>query len=866
MRDVAEEPRRAEAPRAPAPASQDSGGAAGQIAALQGTAGNAAVAGALAGPAQHAKQRVGTWGTVGPSALTTGERLEKSFSSRDVAVTFATSLEGAHAVFAEGTSFVIYPVEYPDWFSSFTFKGTRMYPDAPISNVKGEPGVLAFVTEDGAAILPHQYGNADDYKSWMDQQDTLKPGANPFDNARRAFGGGMKDLVAEDQFLKQFGLALRASALSTLDRSAAEAADRRARFGQGLPPADSATIASVGKKLLDVDAELERREHAYTMATAGARHDTTAEKATHEQQMADLRVQREAVLLAYPLLSRIDHFDDELGAPAGGPKVPTGALATFLQQPAEVQTKALAGATDDVDKAIAVTRTNVMSGEIDLWGLTNVVAAAKSGLGITDKERLRWIDDKVQAVAAGNKMEKQALQLFQLAFGLAAMALTGGTAGWVLAGLAAGAGAYDAVKATAEFAAAQAAANTDVNKGDGLIPQDLVSSEADLVFAWISVGLSFADAVAAVRAVKAAAGGTVDVAKLETREAIADVARTRKNVEEAALLQAAKLPPGPTTGALRAAVLERLTPELAELHKDLKVTIVPKHEFVAQYDSTAHAATLIRTGSKGELIPEVIFREQGNAFAIREEAIHLQQLAEPANAKKMALLSEDGQLGKWKDLGAKDRLDVYKSKIDLELDGQLRLKAETEVSAEELEEIDEAIEELRKKQAEVYGALADPSLAERPGSPWLTDDAPRLFNKPRLPRTGHWSGAKGDSIWYSYDPAVLTYARNGVPYSGGYPDFQQWALYEIELPAMAGDAADFREANRILAEELTSEGLDGFTFRGKPTQSSVEEMLKVRDWTWHHHHGGKKMILVPWSLHNGVQHTGGASISRLAKK
>jgi hypothetical protein len=73
-------------------------------------------------------------------------------------------------------------------------------------------------------------------------------------------------------------------------------------------------------------------------------------------------------------------------------------------------------------------------------GLKNVVAATQSGLGITDKERLQWIDEHARDVAAANKAEKEALQLFQVAFGLAAMALSGGTAGFLFAGLAAGVG------------------------------------------------------------------------------------------------------------------------------------------------------------------------------------------------------------------------------------------------------------------------------------------------------------------------------------------------------------------------------------------------------------------------------------------
>lgn len=813
-------------------------------------------------PPQHANQRVGTWGTWNPTALTTKNRHEKSFSSRDVAAAFATSLGVAMAVFEEGTKFVLYPISYPDWFSSFTHSGTRMYPNSPISNVKGEPGVLAFVTEDGTSILPHQYGNASDYKAWMEQQDTLKPGANPFDDVRQAFGEGLKDITTRDQFIKQFELAMRRSALSTLDKSKAEADKRRQQFGSGLPDQDAATIAKVGKQLLEIDAEMERRQHSFLLSIMNARHDTTPERLAHEKDMAELRVQRQGIILGYPLLSHIDHFEDELGSPLGGAKVPTGNLATFLALPPAEQAKSLIGATDDINKAIASTRNNIMDGSLELWSLKNVTSATAAGLAITDKERLTWIDEKQRNVAADEKLEKEALQLFQLVFGLAAMALSGGAAGFIFAGLAAGVGAVDAAKATRDFAVATDAANTDLNKDKGLVPRDLVGSEADLVFAWIGVGMAFIDAVAAVRAVKTAAGGAIDVAKTEARDAIAEVARTRK-LDEAALLAAAKAPPSPTVSALRRALLDGLTPELAERFKDVKVTILPKEKFLA-YNDTAHAVTLIHTGPKGELVPEVIFREHGNAFAIREEATHLTQLADPGKAKKIALLSEEGQLGRWKELGVKDRLEVYKAKIDLELDAQMQLRARPDVAPDELEEIDEAIKNLRERQAQVDRTIADPGMVERGEAPWLTDDPPRLFNKPRLPRTGYWSGTKGDSIWYSSDPAVLAYARNGVPFSGGYPDFQEWAIAEVELPVMRGEEADFAMANRMLAERLAAEAHPGFTFQGRPSARSVYKLLQEHSWTWHHHHGGSRMILVPWELHARVPHTGGASIARLA--
>ena len=37
-------------------------------------------------------------------------------------------------------------------------------------------------------------------------------------------------------------------------------------------------------------------------------------------------------------------------------------------------------------------------------------------------------------------------------------------------------------------------------------------------------------------------------------------------------------------------------------------------------------------------------------------------------------------------------------------------------------------------------------------------------------------------------------------------------------------------------------------------------------YTWHHHHDGETMMLVPWDLHEAVKHTGGVAIVKQKKK
>lgn len=178
---------------------------------------------------KHEGQRVGTWGIFAKTPLTTGKREKEDFATQEAAIAYARGMGKATAVFKEEDMFVVYPIMYSWWsgFSSFTYAGTRMYRRSKISDVMGVPGVLAFVTEDGVAILPNQYGGENDYTSWMEQQDVLRPDINPFDSHKEAFGEGLGKITGKDKFLEQFKLAMRDAAIQTLDRSKVEAQQKQ---------------------------------------------------------------------------------------------------------------------------------------------------------------------------------------------------------------------------------------------------------------------------------------------------------------------------------------------------------------------------------------------------------------------------------------------------------------------------------------------------------------------------------------------------------------------------------------------------------------------------------------------------------------
>jgi hypothetical protein len=78
---------------------------------------------------------------------------------------------------------------------------------------------------------------------------------------------------------------------------------------------------------------------------------------------------------------------------------------------------------------------------------------------------------------------------------------------------------------------------------------------------------------------------------------------------------------------------------------------------------------------------------------------------------------------------------------------------------------------------------------------------------------------------------------HSVPFIGtGHPDFSRYATKKVEIE-MTGKEIDFTRADRAAG------------FKKRP-----------ENYTWHHHHDGKSMYLVPTDIHEAVRHTGGRAI------
>ncbi|MFB2769543.1 hypothetical protein ACE1AT_09665 [Pelatocladus sp. BLCC-F211] len=664
---------------------------------------------------KHENQQIGTWGVWSKTPLIAGKREKEDFATREGAIAYARGMGKAAAVFEEDGKFIVYPVTYSSLIYSFTYSGTRMFHGSNISDVMGVAGVLALITEDGTAILPHQYGGENDYKSWMEQQDALKSGENPFDAHKEAFGEGLGKITGKEKFLKQFELAMRDTVIAMLDRSQQEAKTKQQEMAEGLPTKDAKIIHKAAKELEEVDKELTTWKAKQSNLSAAVEHpvpfnEEFNDKAKREleeasKKVSELELQRKTILLEYPLLSQVNP-------------------AEFNKLNDADQAKMLGSASGQVLQDIEETRKNVTSGDLNLWALDSIVKTTLAGLGITDAERQQWATDKAKQEKKIDTAITIALAALQIGLSIAATAV-GGPAGVAFAVGALGVGVADAARMTDKYFTDKAAANTDINKDKALVPADLEGQWAWLVVAWVGVGLSYVDVIKAVRVVKAGAGAAEVIASESSKLAKAS------GVEESAILKAAgqagKTSPDRT--ALRKLLLSALPDEkMAEKFKELSVNVLKPEEFIEKFGSkSGDAVTTFKQGKDGELIAEVFFKETGNPLAMREEAVHIAQAADKEMGAKLAKLSESN-LSNWGKLETEQQLQLYKTKIEVEIDAQQRLlKQFAGGEPEYLAEIQGNLENLQKRLGEVEQAIKDPNLIKQGKIPWWdTNQPPRL--------------------------------------------------------------------------------------------------------------------------------------------
>ncbi len=674
--------------------------------------------------------------------LTLGERLPRTFDSVDAATAYARSLGKSTTIIDEGNNTIaVYRADLKVFQSAATGGGMPLNASMVLpnktsdqTNVKStNSAVQAIITQDGYQLRP---GETDgmrlaDFAQGKDQKSVALSLQNSYASHRKAFGDGLKDIKDKDQFLKQYNLSLRDTAFHLLSASELDAKQKQQSFANGLPVAEAPKIQSVAKRLEDLDKQIGQAQwdRTFTDIAAGQSNEGMAiaslfsdsakknfESQINDQQAAHNRVQqleqqRKAVLAQYPLLERVNAAD-------------------FNKLSPDEQAKVLHSACGDVLNDIATTRQNIVKGKINLMQLSPLVAATNEGLGI-QPEQAEWVAQKASSDKNWDIAGKIGLGALALGLAVGATIFSGGLLGVpASAGLAtamgwgaAGIGVYSAISETNEYFTNQAGTNTNIDPNKSLMPQDMKGHWGWVAASWVGAGLDLGAAVQATRLLKA--GMTVE-------EVIRSTSKTHNIPEE--LLRNAYTASGKGTSdpvLLKNVLTSALPKEIAEqAGKNVDVAVLSAEEFARQTGSkTGNAVTKLVKGEDGVLRAQVIVREGADPNVLLEEAAHVAQLSDPKLTPKLAKLTEEN-LANWPKMSTQQRLDVYKTKIELEIDAQQRLLQQfAKGDPAYAKSVQHNLDNLQSRLAEVDLGVKNPrSVTEEP---WLRDSQPpRLFSKP----------------------------------------------------------------------------------------------------------------------------------------
>ena len=196
---------------------------------------------------------------------------------------------------------------------------------------------------------------------------------------------------------------------------------------------------------------------------------------------------------------------------------------------------------------------------------------------------------------------------------------------------------------------------------------------------------------------------------------------------------------------MRVRLLEHIPEAQRGLYGDVPIEVMPSEEFHAFSggSETGQAVTVIRNGK-----PVVIMRGGAPLSQLAFEGPHLQQILDPKNAQRVALLAEH-RMERWNLLTFDEQVEAYRTKVDLEieaheqvlasLDAQKGQAADAGEWAEARAQAQQNLDNLRTQRAKVdtitpetrAAVVADPST--RPVELEFLDQPARLFSKD--PRT-----------------------------------------------------------------------------------------------------------------------------------
>lgn len=298
--------------------------------------------------------------------------------------------------------------------------------------------------------------------------------------------------------------------------------------------------------------------------------------------------------------------------------------------------------------------------------------------------------------------------------------------------------------------------------------------------------------------------------------------------------------------AMRENLMAGLPPAERKALAGFKVEVLSEADFARFTRSgSGMAVTIIDNGT-----PRVLLREGAPLSVLREEGIHLRQIADP-DLGPLARKLDETRLKDWDKLTLAEKMEAYAIKVDLEIDAQKRLIASLEADikagragdpaalSRQVAAAEQALANLQRRAAEVAGMGPLDRIAMATGlrdpPPWL-DQPARLFSKTTAaPKAG---GGLADSPF----PGKPEHAGKGlqaqlVPQPDGAPHRKGWSAIDL------ADDADFTitrngKPTRFAVRDGTLQMQDGAGWVDTPTGLIVDEAIPP---------------LVPPFRHNGGQ-------------
>jgi hypothetical protein len=194
---------------------------------------------------------------------------------------------------------------------------------------------------------------------------------------------------------------------------------------------------------------------------------------------------------------------------------------------------------------------------------------------------------------------------------------------------------------------------------------------------------------------------------------------------------------------MRRELLKGIPPGERGRFAKVRIDVLSDAEFTRLTKSqTGQAVVLIEKGR-----PRVILREGVDPKKLREEGLHLLQSVDPGTRKLVRRLDER-RLANWDKLSLSEQLDLYRTKIDLEIDAHQRLlrdlddemasagadRAARREVTEQADEARETLRNLRRRANEVNSIPPEKRVLMSQGiepKPQYLEQKPRLFNKAR---------------------------------------------------------------------------------------------------------------------------------------